>query len=361
MIFASSRIGLWLLTISAFIASAALGKDRDLDEKLRQAFDAGQLSGLHSVLVLHQGEIVTESHFAGDDQRWGQLLGKRKHGPDTLHDLRSVTKPVIGLLYGIALADGKVPLIDEPLIAQFPDYADLAENLARKAISIGHTLSMKMGTEWNEELPYSDPNNSEIAMEFAEDRYRFVLDRPMVSEPGDIWVYNGGAVAVIAKLIADGVGMPIDEYAEEKLLKPLGITDFEWVRGEDGVPSAASGLRLNIHDMAKIGQLILQGGAFNGKQIVPEDWLEASFTPRSNLDSGLRYGYLWWLAPWGEPPSWVAGFGNGGQRLTVQPEHDLIIAIFAGNYNQPDAWTLPVKLIEEFVIPALKAKLQDKS
>ena len=110
---------------------------------------------------------------------------------------------------------------------------------------------MKMGTEWNEDLPYSDPKNSEIAMEYAEDRYRFVLDRPMVNEPGDWWTYHGGAVAVIAKLIADGVGMPIDKYAEQKLFKPLGISEFEWVRGADDVPSAASGLRLTIHDLAK--------------------------------------------------------------------------------------------------------------
>ncbi len=141
-----------------------------------------------------------------------------------------------------------------------------------------------------------------------------------------------------------------------KLFKPLGIEDFEWVRGTDNTPSAASGLRLNIHDLVKIGKLINQNGAFNGKQIVPSDWLKLSFTPYSSLNSGLRYGYFWWLAPWGEPPAWVAGFGNGGQRLTVQPKHNLIVAIFAGNYNQPDAWELPVKIIEELLVPTLKSK-----
>ena len=345
------------IAIVTFVAPCgAFAKDRTLDEKLKAAFAAGELPGLHSVLVIHDGETVAEDYFPGLDERWGVSLGERTHGPDTLHDLRSVTKPIVGLLYGIALAEGKVPDVDEGLLAQFPEYAVLADDPQRKAILIRHALSMKMGTEWNEDLPYSDPNNSEIAMELAADRYRFVLDRPMVNEPGDYWVYNGGAVAVIAKLIADGVGMPIDEYAERKLFQPLGITEFEWVRGQDGVPSAASGLRLNIHDLVKIGQLILQNGEFNGQQVVPAAWLEASFTPRAQLDSGLRYGYFWWLAPWGEPPAWVAGFGNGGQRLTVQPEQNLVIAVFAGNYNQPDAWKLPVKIIEEFVVPALKAK-----
>ncbi|MEM7775134.1 MAG: serine hydrolase [Pseudomonadota bacterium] len=210
----------------------------------------------------------------------------------------------------------------------------------------------------NEKLPYSDPRNSEVVMERAKDRYRFALGRRMIAEPGKQWVYNGGAVAVIAALIERGVGMSIAKYAEVKLFNPLGIETYEWISGRDGVPSAASGLRLSIHDLAKIGMLVLQDGEYDGKQVVPQDWLLASFKPRSNLRSGLRYGYLWWLVAkaLGDSPSWVAGFGNGGQRLTVQPKHDLIVVVFAGNYNRADAWKLPVKIINEFAVPALKAK-----
>ncbi len=331
----------------------------ELEDQLNTAFAAGELKGLHSALVIHKGEILAEVHFAGEDSRWGAPLGERQHGADTLHDLRSVTKPIIGLLYGIALAEGKVPAVDQSLLAQLPSYEDLERDPQRREILISHSLMMKMGTQWNEELPYTDPSNSEVAMEQADDRYRFVLDRPMVDAPGERWVYNGGAVAVIAKVISDAVGMPIDQYAEEKLFRPLGITDFEWVKGDDGVASAASGLRLNIHDLAKIGQLIVQNGQYDGKVIVPADWLQVSFTPHSKLPDGLRYGYFWWLAPWGDPPAWVAGFGNGGQRLTVQAEHELIIAVFAGNYNQAQDWNLPVKIIEQFVVPVLRAKLQN--
>lgn len=327
-----------------------------LDDKLQAAFEAGELAGLHTVLVIQRGEVLAESYFPGEDERWGTPLGERAHGPDELHDLRSVTKPIVGLLYGIALAEGKVPPVEAPLIAQFPGYADLAEDPARSGILVGHALSMTMGTEWNEDLPYSDPRNSEIAMELAADRHRFVLDRPMADAPGARWTYNGGAVAIAAKLIADGTGMPIDAYAEEKLFAPLGIAEFEWVRGADGVPSAASGLRLKSRDLAKIGQLILQNGVFEGKQVVPATWLERSFTPHAGTGHGLRYGYFWWLADQGDPPDWVAGFGNGGQRLGVSPGGGLIVVVFAGNYNQPEAWRLPVRIIEDFVIPALEAK-----
>jgi len=342
-----------LVAALLILMDAAMAKDKRMGENLDKAFAAGELSGLHSVLVIHKGTIVAEKHYPGEDQRWGVPLDDTEHDKDSLHDLRSVTKSVTGLLYGIALSEGIVPGLDESLIRQFPEYADLANDPQRSKIRVRHALSMKMGTEWNEDLPYSDPRNSEIAMERAADRYRFALDRPMVNEPGDWWTYNGGATALIGKLIAKGAGVPIDAYARSKLFTPLGIREFEWVAGADGVPSVASGLRLNIHDLARIGRLILDKGVWQGKQIVPLDWLDMSFTPHAKLRDGLRYGFFWWLGPEGTPPYWVAGFGNGGQRLMISPANKLIVVVFAGNYNQPDAWKLPVKIITEFALPAV--------
>lgn len=333
-------------------------RDAAMEESLKSSFAAGELTGLHSVLVLLRGEVLAEVHFDGEDEDWGRPLGMRRHGSDTLHDLRSVTKSVTSLLYGIALAEGRVPDLGACLVCQFPDYADLADDPARRAITVGHALTMTMGIDWNEELPYTDPANSEIAMEMAADRYRFVLDRPLVAEPGSRWIYNGGATAIIAKLLADGVGMPIDAYARERLFEPLGITNFEWRRGGDGEPSAASGLRLSVHDLARIGRMVAAGGLHEGRRILPETWLAESRTPRQTLADGIRYGYFWWLSPAGDPPVWMAGFGNGGQRLSVNPELGLVVAIFAGNYNQADAWQVPVKVIVEHLTPALERALK---
>ena len=345
-----------LLAIVLLAPGFAHVKDDALEDKLVDAFEAKELVGLHSVLVMQRGKLLAELYFPGEDQRWGDPLGLRDHGPETLHDLRSVTKSIVGLLYGIALSEGLVADIDESLVVQFPEYPDLATDPARAAITIRHALSMKMGTEWNEDLPYSDPRNSEIAMERATDRYRFVLDRPMVNEAGDWWIYNGGATALIGHLIADGTGRALDDYADEKLFAPLGITEFEWVRGADGVPSAASGLRLRTRDLAKIGSMIANDGTYDGQQIVPADWLSASFAPSANLQDGLRYGFFWWLAPDASPTQWVAGFGNGGQRLMVGPKDGTVIVVFAGNYNQADAWQLPVRITTDFVGPALRAR-----
>lgn len=348
---------LFVLTFAAMLGldQGAFGEDRPMEQALDAAFENGDLKGLHAVYAERRGEVLAERYYAGRDERWGQDLGERVHGPDALHDVRSVTKSIVGLLYGIALEAGKVPPLNASVLASFPQYADLAQEPQRRAIQVRHLLSMQMGTEWNEDLPYTDPRNSEIAMEMAEDRYRFVLDRPMVRSPGEAWDYNGGAVALVAKLIADGVGMPIDAYAKQVLFDPLGIESFEWIRGGDGVPSAASGLRLTVGGLARIGQLVLNDGKAGGEQIVPAEWLAASFKPWSDVPAGLRYGYLWWLAAkeWGDPPVWVAGFGNGGQRLTVQRRSGVVLIVLAGNYNDPEAWRLPVKVLEDFLLPAL--------
>ena len=327
-----------------------------LEHELDQAFESGQLSGLHSVLIMHKGEILAERYFPGEDECWGKALGIVQPDAGSLHDLRSVTKSIVSLLYGIALSDSLVPKLDESLIAQFPEYGDLAADPHRRGILVRHALNMQMGTEWSEDLPYTDPRNSEIAMEMAADRHRFVLDRPMVGEPGGGWTYNGGATAIIACLIAKGVGKSIDIYATETLFAALGIENFEWITGSDGVPVAASGLRLTIHDLAKIGKLIIDNGAWQSKQIVPADWLTDSMTPYADLPDGLRYGFFWWLAPDGSPPHWVAGIGNGGQRLMINPANQLIVVVFTGNYNQLDAWKLPAKIITDFALPAVRSK-----
>jgi CubicO group peptidase (beta-lactamase class C family) len=319
-----------------------------LDKEIEDAFRAGELSGLHSVLIIKKGEILAEKHFPGEDLRWRVPIGNREPNARSLHDLLSITKSVVSLLYGIALSERLVPDLDDRLVAQFSKYSNLTSDPERQNILIRHVLSMKMGIEWSEDLPYSDPRNGETSMEAAADRYRHVLECPLVDKPGERWTYNGGATAIIAGLIAKGSGVPVDVYARRKLFAPLGIEDFEWKIGRDKVPLAASGLRLNIHDLAKIGLLLVDNGAWQGEQLVPADWLDVSFAPYATLQNGLRYGFHWWLSPEGSPPDWIGGYGSGGQSLMVNRAHQLITVVFAGNYNQQDVWDLPAKIYRQF-------------
>jgi CubicO group peptidase (beta-lactamase class C family) len=337
---------------SATLADAGFAPD--LCERLDAGVHDGSLRNLHAVLVVRGGRLVLERYYQGEDERWGRPRGRVAFGPDELHDLRSITKSIVGLLYGMALTEGKAPPLDASLIEQFPEYQDLAADPMRRRMTVAHALSMMLGMEWHEEPSY-DSRNSEHAMEVAQDRYRFVLGRPMVSEPGAQWAYNGGATALLGRLIAKGSGLSLREYAEEKLLAPLGIADFDWVQGQDGEFSAASGLRLRPRDLARIGQLVLDGGRWRGTPIVPADWLEQSFRSRAKVNDIVDYGYHWWLGPQAaDGERWVAGIGNGGQRLAVMRRLDLVLVIMAGNYNQPDAVNLPVAITTEFVIPALR-------
>lgn len=343
----------WAVFLTLILPSIAFATTSTaLEKQLQEAFEAGKLKGLHSVLVQHKGEVLAEQYFPGEDQLWGKPLGVVKPNTNSLHDLRSVTKSIIGLLYGIALSEGLVPKLDESVVAQFPQYKDLNKDPKRQKILIRHVLSMQMGIEWNEDLPYTDPRNGERAMEASPDRYRYVLERPIISKPGKEWIYNGGATALLGELIAKGTGRPAHEYAKEKLFAPLGIENFSWTLAEDGVPIAASGLRLTAPDLAKIGTMIINSGKWGDRQIVSSEWLKQSFVPQAESEV-LRYGYHWWLAPVGSPPRWAAGFGNGGQRLVVDSNNDLVVVVYAGNYNQPEAWRLPVQILTKFVLPTV--------
>ncbi len=330
-----------------------------MEENIKSAFDAKELPGLHSVVVELHGELVGEAYFPGADERWGKSLGVVDHDPETLHDVRSITKSVVGLLYGIALSEGLVPELNSSLLKHFPQYADLRDGSDRERITVRDALTMQLGTEWDESLPYTDPKNSEIAMELAVDRYRYVLDRPMLNAPGTSWNYNGGAVALIGKLISDGTEMSLEEYAQSRLFEPLGITQFEWVRGSDEVPSAASGLRLTARDLARLGTMIARGGNYKGRQIVPSDWLEKSFSSAATIQAGFDYGFLWYLSSGPGGDRIIIGLGNGGQRLTVQPKAGFVVSTLTGRYNDPEAWRLSLDVLLRFAIPEV-VKLKSK-
>jgi len=331
------------------------GFGADMGEAIDAGVRDGRFENLHGVVIARGGKIVLERYYDGEDETMGRPLGAVAFGPNELHDLRSVTKSIVSLLYGIALGEGTVPPLDAPLIDQFPEYPDLAADPPRRRITVAHALSMQVGLEWDERISYLDPRNSEHAMELADDRYRFVLERPIMTAPGGQWVYNGGTTAVLGRLIEKGSGLTLRDYAEAKLFAPLGITAFEWVRGYDGADIAASGLRLRPRDLARIGQMVLNGGRWEGRQIVSEDWLAQSFETRVNVDVDIDYGYQWWLSPeHAEGPPMIAGMGNGGQRLFIVPEADLVVAVTAGNYNRRPAARKSTVLVRELILPALK-------
>jgi CubicO group peptidase (beta-lactamase class C family) len=338
----------------------------DLGARLDEAIAEKRVWNVHGVVVLRNEAVVLERYFAGEDRARGVgALGLVTFGPETLHDVRSCSKSLVGLLYGIALHQGRVPPPVAPLLSAIFEYADLAQQDGRDWLTIHHALTMTMGTAWDESsFDYSDPRNSETAMDNAPDRYRYILEQPIIDTPGAHWTYCGGATALLARIIAKGTGQSLHDFAREALFAPLGIGPTEWATADDGEPFAASGARMTPRDLARIGQLMLEDGRVNGSVLVPADWVTRCVTPQVSADEVRRYGYHWFVldVAFGPPKGWAVGRlermwmaqGEGGQRLFIIPALQLVIAVTAGNYGQPDQWKPPTAILREVVLGAVR-------
>jgi CubicO group peptidase (beta-lactamase class C family) len=315
-------------------------------------------SNIHSVLVARRGILAFEHYRKGSDYAWWQSLPDAMHGPTSLHDMRSVSKSVTSLLVGIALDRKLVPSIDEPVFNYFPEYAGL-RTPDKDRITIRHLLTMSAGLEWDENLPYTNPNNSEVAMLRSPDRWRFALEPRVAVGPGLDWNYSGGCTELLGAIVRKATGGQIEKFAQDALFAPLGISDAEWSRYPDGIPAAASGLRLRSRDLAKIGQLVLQRGQWNDKQVVSAQWIDESTAPQIGpADRIYFYGYQWWLGRSlinRREIMWVFASGLGGQRLFVVPSLDLICVVTAGHYTDPMQNWVPLVIFNRYVLPALLA------
>lgn len=333
-----------------------VGFPTGLTEKLDEVLAGERFDGLHSVVLVRHGKLVYEHYLQGDDEKFGVPKEDVAFTPERLHDVRSITKSVVGLLYGIALERGNVPALDSPIFRAFPEYPDLPRHPTRREIHVAHALSMTMGLQWEESnVPYDEAANSEIAMYRASDSIRFALDRPMAAQPGSAWNYSGGATAVLAEMIRRGTGEGLSEFARAELFEPLGIETFEWITDYNGLPHAAAGLRLRPRDTAKLGQLVLQSGTWDGKEVVPKEWVALSAQPHAEASDGCNYGYHWWLCETAAGVKVIEGSGWGGQNLLIVPDLDLVLVTNAGLYGDYNAWTLAYSLLEEHIIPALEA------
>ena len=168
-----------------------------------------------------------------------------------------------------------------------------------------------------------------------------LLDRPLVAEPGSLWNDNGGHTVLLAEILEQRSGRTLLDLARTNLFEPLGITHWEWRSGLHRRRLAYAGLRLTPPDLLRLGQLLLGGGAWQGRQVLPAAWVEATLQPSITIGKGpFSYGHHWWdgrVHHDGTNVRWTAGVGNGGQRLFVVPELDLVVVFTAGAYSEINA------------------------
>ncbi len=324
----------------AVAETAEAGLDPDILSTLVDRIDSGWIPNVHAVVIEHDGRLVFERYRPGEDENWGEPLGRVEHGPTTQHDLRSVTKSVTAVLLGIALGDAAEEALERPITSFFPGHETFGTEL--EGVTLHHVLTMTAGLEWNEmTVPYTDRSNDEVQLYYTDDPFGLVLARDVIETPGGHWYYNGGLTQLTAGVIENLTGKPLDDFAEEVLFGRLGITDYSWNRSplwaSDASPSAASGLRLRARDLAKIASVMLHDGQWQGRQIVPAAWVDASATRHVQTvpwwPGTYGYGYFWYpgTLSWGQDV--IRASGNGDQAIFVLPDEKVAITVFAGNYN----------------------------
>jgi len=317
---------------------AAVDDDRLLDRdalcKMTDEIAASSTANVHAVLVVRDGKLAFERYFRGGEEIYDRRIGNVTFDADTLNSMKSVSKSVTSLAVGIALDRGLITSIEAPIFSFFPELSDL-RSPEKDRIQLVHALTMSMGLKWVEATPDNEGNNDEVRMHMSRDPCRYVLSLPVTAPAGQEFFYNTGALTLVSAIVRKATGRPLDEFARATLLEPLGITVLEWTRFK-GDTDAGGGLRLRPRDMAKIGQLVLAGGRWNDRQIVPRSWIETSTAKKLEATGGFSYGYLWWLGRSmlnGKEIRWIMAAGRGGQTIRIVPELDLVVAITAGYYQ----------------------------
>ena len=323
--------------------AVATPAQQGLDPKLICAIGPGlaelKRADPHGVVVVRNGMLVYEQYFDGDDMRGSTWIGIAPHDANTLHNMESITKSVIALLVGIAFDRGLLKNLDAPIFSFFPEYGDL-RTPEKDQITLRHLLSMTSGLDWPERaISSNNPGNILRWGYIASDPYRFVLERSVEVTPGTAWNYNGGGVWLLGLVLRKVAEQPLEQFAKEALFEPLGIQDWEWARFPNADLGTSGGLHLRPRDLAKLGQLVLDGGVWRGRQIVSADLIKqmtARQSPPGFSFGSLRsYGYLWWQGRSSienRDIDWIGAIGRGGQRLFVVPSLNLLVAVTAGLY-----------------------------
>ncbi|HUS01984.1 MAG TPA: serine hydrolase [Chitinophagaceae bacterium] len=335
------------------------GMNAAMINEIIKAIDSGFYPNRHSLLIYKNDKLVLEKYFTGRDKKaWVGDIGVVEHNVNTLHDMRSVSKSVVSACIGIAIARGKIKSVNQKVFSFFPEY-EAFDTGTKKNLTIENLLTMSSGFKWNEDIPYDNPENSEMLMTASKDPLAYILSQPMAALPGTVWKYNGGTTQLLAEIIKRATGKTVAEFANENIFKNLGITTYEWaVFPGTNNPIAASGLRLRSRDMLKFGIIYQHGGKWQGQQIIPQSWIEQSFKLKiSRPESIGGYGYQFWIfrdTIQNKAIELPTAVGNGDQRIFFDRKNDLLVIMTAGNYNKWDiknnAFAILKKIYESFLM-----------
>jgi len=346
---------------SSIDSSPAL--DENKISELINHINAGDFGKIHSLVIIHNDRLALEKYFLG----WNRHM---------LHPCWSATKSITSALIGIALDQNKISELDQKVFTFFSEYNDFANlDERKKSITIAHLLTMTSGYPWDEisrpyvkilatffkgEDVYSTKNDgSKLAL--SSDWIKYMLDYPMKTAPGDEFVYNSGCSILLSGILKKATGQSAEAFAAKNLFDAIGITDWQWETGPDGVTNTGWGLRLHPVDMAMFGYLYLKNGRLNGKQIISKKWVQDSIKKRVlNIKMPRRkgledYAYHWWLfAEAGvnenlKTNTMFFAKGAGGQLIFVIPHLEMVVVLTAENWRN---MVREYDILFDYIIPA---------
>jgi CubicO group peptidase (beta-lactamase class C family) len=321
-------------------------------EAITTAVRAGTYKSITSVLIAQRGELIFEQYF--DDG-----------GPEALRNTRSATKTITGMLVGAAV-DRQLLRADSPVLPFFADRLPLANPDPRKSrLTVEDFLTMSSLLECDDENSFSRGN--EERMYLVEDWVKFTLDLPIKGFPawtskpaespyGRAWSYCTAGATTLGPLLERATKQSVPDFAKATLFQPLGIQAVKWQFQPLGNAMTGGGLELRSRDLLKLGQLYLDGGKWQGQQLISEDWVRRSLAPHANAREDTDYGYFWWLQKFhvnGQVIPTFGMYGAGGNKVYVLPDQHAVVVITTTNYRLPGAAAVTDSLFTTLIVPAV--------
>ena len=280
-----------------------------------QGISGGKLANVDDIVVIRHGVLVYERYYDYPHQM--------NYDSTTRHNGYSMTKSVVSLLVGIAMDRGLIKDLDAPIASYLPDYAGLRAS-DKDRITLRHLLTMSAGLGF---------------------------ERP----PGVSFQYNNAETELIGNILKKVTGKGVDVLAQENIFAPLGIEDVEWYKiPVSGLPTSSSGLSLRPRDWAKIGQLVLNRGAWDGKQIVSAAWVDQSTAEHIKTGEPNSYGYQWWVGRsqnGDRTVEWAAAKGWNSQKTIIIPALDMVVVFNAGRESK-NMVAPELDLLDHYIVPA---------
>lgn len=323
--------------ILALFLAASL--DPSKMQSMENAIRAGELKKITSVVVARGGEIVYEKYFEGDETM--------------LRNTRSATKSITDVLIGIAIDQHRLS-VKSRVLPFFADKHPANPDPRKEKITVEDLLTMSSIVECNDWNNFSRGN--EERMYLIEDWIKFYLDLPVRALPderpyGRAFSYCTSGVVTLGGVLERATKMKVPEFAQKNLFGPLGIEKVQWWQSPLDQTMTGGGTQFRSRDLLKIGQLYLNGGTWNGKRIVSAEWVKASTAPHAQISDQQSYGYLWWLQSFGGHAAYFMS-GNGGNKIAVIPDLDLVAVITSTNYGTRGMHEQTDKILSDIVAAA---------